>query len=66
VAGKKGELVKQFRCMDCIVGETEYFISHGNNCSSDCDYCEYRVAVGEVLKPNQTMLDFYKSRKKLL
>jgi 2-iminoacetate synthase ThiH len=66
VAGKKGELVKQFRSRDGIVGNTEYFISHGNNCSFDCDYCAYRVAVGEVLKPNQTMLDFYKSRKKLL
>lgn len=39
IAGKKGELVKQFRCRDGIVGNTEYFISHGNNCSLDCDYC---------------------------
>jgi spore photoproduct lyase len=39
IAGKKGELVKQFRCRDGIVGKTEYFICHGNNCSLDCDYC---------------------------
>ncbi len=39
LAGKKGELVKQFRCRDGIVGNTEYFISHGNNCNLDCDYC---------------------------
>jgi len=39
LAGKKGELVKQFRCRDGIVGNTEYFISHGNNCSFDCEYC---------------------------
>lgn len=39
LACKKGELVKQFRCRDGIVGNTEYFISHGNNCSLDCDYC---------------------------
>ena len=39
IAGKKGGLVKQFRCRDGIVGNTEYFISHGNNCSLDCEYC---------------------------
>ena len=39
IAGKKGGLVKQFRCRDGIVGNTEYFISHGNNCSFDCEYC---------------------------
>ncbi len=39
IASKKGELVKQFRCRDGIVGNTEYFISHGNNCNLDCDYC---------------------------
>ncbi len=32
-------MVKQFRCRDGIVGNTEYFISHGNNCNLDCDYC---------------------------
>ncbi len=39
IASKKGELVKRFRCRDGIVGNTEYFISHGNNCNLDCDYC---------------------------
>jgi len=39
IAGKKGGLVKEFRCRDGIVGNTEYFISHGNNCSFDCEYC---------------------------
>ena len=39
IAGKKGELVKQFRCRDGIIGNTEYFISHGNNCNLDCEYC---------------------------
>ena len=39
IAGKKGGMVKQFRCRDGIVGNTEYFISHGNNCSFDCEYC---------------------------
>ena len=29
-----------------------------------CDYCAYRTAVGDVLKPNQTMFDFYESKKK--
>ena len=29
-----------------------------------CDYCAYRKAVGDVLKPNQAMFDFYGSRKK--
>jgi spore photoproduct lyase len=39
IAGKKGGLVKEFRCRGGIVGNTEYFISHGNNCSFDCEYC---------------------------
>ena len=39
IAGKKGELVKQFRCRDGIIGNTEYFISQGNNCNLDCEYC---------------------------
>lgn len=39
IAGKKGGLVKQFRCRDGIIGNTEYFISHGNNCNLDCEYC---------------------------
>ncbi len=39
IARKKGELVKQFRCRDGIIGNTEYFISHGNNCNLDCEYC---------------------------
>ena len=25
---------------------------------ADCDYCAYRTAVGDVLKPNQAMFDF--------
>jgi hypothetical protein len=28
----------------------------------DCDFCAYRTAVGDVLKPNQTMFDFYQSK----
>ncbi|ODS31372.1 MAG: DNA repair photoproduct lyase [Candidatus Scalindua rubra] len=39
IARKKGELVKQFKCRDGIIGNTEYYISHGNNCSFDCEYC---------------------------
>ncbi len=39
IAAKKGGLVKQFRCRDGIIGNTEYFISHGNNCIFDCEYC---------------------------
>lgn len=39
IAQKKGDFVKEFRCMDGLVGKTEYFISHGNNCSFDCSYC---------------------------
>ena len=39
VARKKGGLVKEFRCRDGIIGNTEYFISHGNNCNLDCEYC---------------------------
>jgi len=39
IAGKKGSLIKQFRCRDGIVGRTEYYITHGNNCSFDCEYC---------------------------
>ena len=30
IARKKGGLVKEFRCRDGIIGNTEYFISHGN------------------------------------
>ena len=37
IARKKGGLVKQFRCRDGIIGNTEYFISHGNNCNLDCN-----------------------------
>ena len=29
-----------------------------------CDFCAYRKAVGDVLTPNQTMLDFCESKKK--
>jgi spore photoproduct lyase len=39
IARKKGGLVKEFRCRDGIIGSTEYFISHGNNCNLDCEYC---------------------------
>lgn len=39
IARKKGGLVKQFRCRDGIIGNTEYFISYGNNCNLDCEYC---------------------------
>ncbi|MBS1259158.1 MAG: Spore photoproduct lyase [Candidatus Scalindua arabica] len=39
IARKKGGLVKEFRCRDGIIGNTEYFISHGNNCNLDCEYC---------------------------
>lgn len=39
LAQKKGDFVKEFRCMDGLVGRTEYFISHGNNCHMDCKYC---------------------------
>jgi spore photoproduct lyase len=39
IARKEGGLVKQFRCRDGIIGNTEYFISHGNNCNLDCEYC---------------------------
>lgn len=39
LAEKRGEFVKEFRCMDGLVGRTEYFIAHGNNCSFDCKYC---------------------------
>jgi len=49
IAGKKGELVKEFRCRDGIVGNTEYFISHGNNCSLDCDYCFLQCYFGNAV-----------------
>ncbi len=39
IARKKGGLVKEFRCRDGIIGNSEYFISHGNNCNLDCEYC---------------------------
>jgi spore photoproduct lyase len=39
IARKKGGLVKEFRCRDGIIGNTEYFINHGNNCNLDCEYC---------------------------
>lgn len=39
IARKKGKLVKQFRCRDGIIGSTEYYITHGNNCCFDCEYC---------------------------
>lgn len=39
IARKRGDLVKEFRCRDGIVGSTEYYITHGNNCSYDCEYC---------------------------
>ncbi len=39
IARKKGGFVKQFRCREGIVGNTEYFITHGNNCNLDCEYC---------------------------
>jgi spore photoproduct lyase len=39
IARKKGKLVKQFRCRDGIIGSTEYYIAHGNNCYFDCEYC---------------------------
>ncbi|MFQ5686241.1 MAG: radical SAM protein [Candidatus Scalindua sp.] len=39
IARKKGGVVKEFRCRDGITGNTEYFISHGNNCNLDCEYC---------------------------
>ena len=39
IARKRGDLVKQFRCRDGIVGSTEYYITHGNNCCYDCEYC---------------------------
>ena len=39
IARRKGELVKQFRCRDGIVGSREYYIIHGNNCLFDCEYC---------------------------
>ncbi|MEE9337028.1 MAG: hypothetical protein V3U87_03030 [Methylococcaceae bacterium] len=39
IARKKGKLVKQFRCRDGIIGSTEYYIAHGNNCCFDCEYC---------------------------
>ncbi|MGR3292846.1 MAG: SPL family radical SAM protein [Candidatus Scalindua sp.] len=61
LAGKKGELVKQFRCRDGIVGNTEYFISHGNNCSFDCEYCFLQCyfdnAVPTVFINHDEMLD---------
>ncbi len=61
IASKKGELVKQFRCRDGIVGNTEYFISHGNNCSIDCDYCflqcYFENAVPTVFVNHDEMLE---------
>ncbi len=61
LAGKKGGLVKQFRCRDGIVGNTEYFISHGNNCSYDCEYCFLQCyfdnAVPTVFVNHDEMLD---------
>ena len=61
LAGKKGKLVKQFRCRDGIVGNTEYFISHGNNCSLDCEYCFLQCyfdnAVPTVFINHDEMLD---------
>jgi spore photoproduct lyase len=61
LAGKKGGLVKQFRCRDGIVGNTEYFISHGNNCSFDCEYCFLQCyfdnAVPTVFINHNEMLD---------
>jgi spore photoproduct lyase len=61
IAGKKGGMVKQFRCRDGIVGNTEYFISHGNNCSFDCEYCFLQCyfdnAVPTVFINHDEMLD---------
>ncbi len=61
LAGKKGGLVKQFRCREGIVGNTEYFISHGNNCSFDCEYCFLQCyfdnAVPTVFVNHDEMLD---------
>ena len=39
LAKKNGDSVKPFRCLDGLVGKTEYFIVHGNNCLFDCKYC---------------------------
>jgi spore photoproduct lyase len=39
IASKNGELVKQFRRRDGIIGTKEYYIAHGNNCYFDCEYC---------------------------
>ncbi|MGR3319418.1 MAG: spore photoproduct lyase family protein [Candidatus Anammoxibacter sp.] len=39
LARKNGDMVKEFRCMSGLVGKTEYFIVHGNNCFFDCKYC---------------------------
>ncbi|GAX59375.1 DNA repair photolyase [Candidatus Scalindua japonica] len=61
LACKRGETVKQFRCRDGIVGNTEYFIGHGNNCSLDCDYCFLQCyfdnAVPTVFVNHDEMLD---------
>ncbi len=61
LAGKRGELVKQFRCRDGIVGNMEYFISHGNNCRLDCEYCFLQCyfdnAVPTVFVNHDEMLD---------
>jgi spore photoproduct lyase len=65
IACKKGGLVKQFRCRDGIVGSTEYFISHGNNCSYDCEYCFLQCyfdnAVPTVFVNHDEMLDEIKN-----
>ncbi|MFQ5963447.1 MAG: radical SAM protein [Candidatus Scalinduaceae bacterium] len=39
IARKRGGLVKQFRCRDGIIDNTEYYIIQGNNCYFDCEYC---------------------------
>lgn len=39
IARKKGGLIKEFRCREGIVGRSEYYIAHGNNCCFDCEYC---------------------------
>ena len=48
------------------ISEIHSCLIHSNvpDAKADCDHCAFITAVEDVLKPNQTMLDFYKSKKK--
>jgi hypothetical protein len=42
----------------CLIG------SRIPDAKDGCDFCAYRTAVGDVLKPNQAIFDFCETKKK--